>query len=214
MNTIEKFLSAEIRADEFINLIKNDYDLKIDIQNLIPYDARDNPKHEIWEKISYMAFKCYDFNCYKFIIENFSLDDSIGDNLNIHSTIKSFYIYTHPDTIISNLYEEEFGLFLDVAGDRFDGPEVEKTVEKIILNYLDLKPKTKRIKAIKQELIKMFHVEEKVYPRWIQGSEWPMGQKSPMKFITQEKDLNNPEIVHFYFTDVDTNEKRTIDQFY
>lgn len=60
-------------------------------------------------------------------------------------------------------------------------------------------------------LNELFHIEDKKYPHWVQEPEWPMGEKSPMKFIGQER---TGERVRFTFRDADTDEERVIEQLY
>lgn len=212
MCVIEKFLTGETEAKDFISMLKTDNELQNSIRTLIPNELRNHPEHPFWKKIYYYAFQEYDFDCMEYIMNNYLLDNSIGDNLNIFSDIQVFYSFRFPTLKCTNRYEEEFSLFLDAVGDRFEGPEVQETIERIIREALDIKPKTKRIKAVKEKINEVFHVEDrKNYPRWIQGAEWPMGESSPMRFIKQER---KGEEVLYYFQDVDNANIRTISQFY
>ena len=130
----------------------------------------------------------------------------------IFATISFFYIFNYPDFPCTDQYRDAYGLFLDAVGERFDGPEVQEVTEKIVYECLDIRPKTKRVKTAKERVYETFHMEDrKLYPRWIQGSEWPMGKNSPMQFAKQTR---RGESVLFYFRDVDTGEERIITQYY
>ena len=72
-------------------------------------------------------------------------------------------------------------------------------------------PKTKRKKEAKAAVRNLFHVEGSRYRRWAQEPEWPMGEKSPMAFVSQKRD---GDLVRFEFKDVDTNEIRVVEQLF
>ena len=68
-----------------------------------------------------------------------------------------------------------------------------------------------RIAKGKQMIKDAFHVEDNKRPRWIQSCEWPMGVKSPMKYVGRRK-IDDGAV--FIFRDVDTAEIREVEQFY
>lgn len=74
-----------------------------------------------------------------------------------------------------------------------------------------MRPKSERNKKAKEEIRKLFHVEDKKRPKWIQGAAWPMGKKSPMKYVDKKR---IGERVDYYFIDVDTNKERIVQQWY
>ena len=64
----------------------------------------------------------------------------------------------------------------------------------------------------------MFHIEKNKYPRWVQSAEWPLGQNNkPMKFVEQKrkkgKSYEMMMYTEFWFEDVETGEKRAVEQF-
>ena len=91
------------------------------------------------------------------------------------------------------------------------GLDKEELLEQIVREALLLSPKSKRIKEIRENLKKAFHIEHSKRPYSIQGGEWPMGKNSPMQYISRSK---IPDGVKYIFQDVDTGEIREIEQFY
>ena len=93
-------------------------------------------------------------------------------------------------------------------------PEVPLArIEQIISEYYAIKPKTKQRKLARERIRQEFHIVGNKYPHWIQSPEWPMGEKSPMMYVSRSKG-KDPDAVEFHFMDVDTGETRTIEQFY
>ena len=81
-----------------------------------------------------------------------------------------------------------------------------------LLQTLLLEGKNSSRKAQKQSILEAFHIENsRLRPRWAQEPEWPMGEKSPMKFQGQKR---TGERVRYLFRDVDTGEERVVEQLY
>lgn len=118
----------------------------------------------------------------------------------------------YPDLAMSNRYSEEFRFYLDVCGDTFDSPETEIFIDAIIFEvYNFAMAKTERKKIAKQRLRESFHIEGNKRPYWIHGSLWPMGKNTPMKYLST---ATCGERKVYTFQDVDTGEKRDIEDFY
>lgn len=211
MNIIEQMLTGEMEMRNFIKLIHTDTNLQNEIRALVPVDAINNEGHALWKQIAYPTFQKHNFDLISVLTWICKFDGTIGDNLNIWSTIKTVYKCNHPDLVCTNRYEESFDLYLDVIQDCYDGPEVEHIVETIVQNALQYKTKKMRIETAKKDVREAFHLEDKKRPYWIQGPEWPMGVQSPMKFISRKR---VGERVQFYFEDIYTGETRVIEQFY
>ncbi len=65
------------------------------------------------------------------------------------------------------------------------------------------------INSISHALIS--HIVPRKVPTWVQEPDWPMGKNSPMEYIDRKKD---GDLVQFRFRDVDTGEKKIVEQFY
>lgn len=84
-------------------------------------------------------------------------------------------------------------------------------IEKEIINKLpsDLS-KSQKIKIIKEECRKLFYIDGRRYPHWVQSSEWPVRNGKPLRYLRSKRD---GELVTYYFEDVDTKEITEIEQF-
>ena len=208
---IQQMLSAQISMRAFLDVISSNSDLISCINNLIPNDSINNVEHPIWLSFSYDAMEKVNFKIWDEIKNIASFDNSLGDNLNIFGVVKIFYCYSHPDFRPTTKYKEEFGLLLDVAGETYGGPEVEKLINDIISQYVSITPKTRRIREAKEKIAAVFHVFDKKTPHWINGAEWPMGLLSPMQFI-EEKRIEDGKL--YRFQDIDTTMFCDITQYY
>lgn len=212
MNIIEQMLTGQMEMSDFVYLLKNNEEIKSEINSLIPDQAKGNREHVFWHKrISYTSLQNNDFNLLQFLNWLVRFDGSIGDNLNIFSIIQTVYLYHHPDFPCTQKYKEAFDLYLCVVKDCFDGPEVSALVQNVIKNALTVQGKGKRIAHARTEILLLFHTENTKKPRWIQGAEWPMGHRSPMRFISQ---THKGEAVQYIFEDVDTKRIRVVEQYY
>lgn len=211
MNTIEQMLTGQMEMSEFITQLKSDPTLQSEVRNLISHEAAHNESHPLWKRISFEAFQNSNYDFLQLLCRLSRFDGTIGENLNIWGTIHIVYSYYHPELPYTGKYKETYGLYLDAIRDCFDGPEVEQVVEKIILNAMEITPKSKRLQNAKKEVENQFHITDRKRPRWIQGAEWPMGEKSPMKFIMQKR---KGELVQYFFEDTDTGANRIVEQFY
>lgn len=211
MEIIERVLSGEMEMCDFIAKLYTDSALQNYIADLVPVEARYNMEHELWRKFSYFALETHDFNLYRYLLQRYRLDNSLGDNLNVASVVYRFYSYRYQEAPYPQKYADAFGLYLDAAGEYFEGPEVVHLIERIVTEALLIRPKSDRRRTVKQKLAELFHVEGRKYPRWIQGPEWPMGKNSPMQFVGRKK-INDG--VEYHFTDVDTREIRIVVQYY
>ena len=208
---IEQMLSNQISMKTFIDILSSNPDLVSCVNNLVPEASINNPDHGIWLTFSYEAMKKANFKLWDEIKSIARFDNSLGDNLNIFSNIKTFYCFSHMDFQPTTKYDEEFELLLDIAGECFGGPEVDKQISDIISQYVSMTPKTRRIREAKERLALTFHVLDKKRPRWINGAEWPMGTSSPMQFV-DVKSTKDGKI--YRFQDVDTRNFRNIIQYY
>ena len=217
MNTIELMLSGKMKMNEFINLYKNDVAVRELITELIPNDAKYTYPHTFWKsREEYEVYARYNFDMCQ-LLDNpygFYLSGRIGSNYSLHSAVSRIYLKSHPDFVCTTKYSDLANLYLNAVGERYEGDnKIQELLEKIILSSIcTSNKKSERKKIVQEAIVKTFHVENnKKYPRWIQGGEWPMGEKSPMKFISQRSEGEETEYI---FQDVDTEEIRIIKQYY
>lgn len=211
MDRIKELLLGNLSMDLFLQQIENDETLQQAIRNLIPVEAQNNPEHPLWVKYSYATSKEYKFDLLKQLQGRNRFDRSIEDNLNIFGTIQHLYMWQNPNIQCTTLYRDAFGVYLSAVGDWYGGPEVDHLVDSCIQSVLCIRNKNQRIKEAKQKIKSLFHTEGGNIPRWIQGAEWPMGQSTPMAFITRKR---KQESVLYFFQDVETEEVRVVEQFY
>ena len=122
-----------------------------------------------------------------------------------------YYCYYFPETSCVNHYNEDKDLFWSVSADYYEGPEVEKDIQRILVECRKVSGKGKKRAKAKELIRETFHTEKGKRPYWIQGSEWPRGKYSPMKYICSKR---IPDGKVFLFSDVDTGEMREIEQYY
>lgn len=211
MEVIARMLTGEMEMSEFISELRTNRQVQEYIRNIVPQEAKGNPDHHFWNKMSYNTLMKLDFDYLRFLYWIGRFDESIGDNLNISSILSRAYCYHHPEIICTNRYQNAYSLYLDIIKDCFDGPEVRHVTNNIIRRALVLKTKKQQVQQAKMEVEQVFHITDKKRPRWIQGPEWPMGAKSPMKFVSQKR---IGECVEYLFTDVDAVNSRVVKQFY
>lgn len=208
---IEMVLSGEISMDDFLPQLQKDPKLQDVIRSFVPNEAIQDPAHAFWKVVPYASLQQNNFDYYQFLFWGIHSKGKYGKNLNIFSRIKKAYLFFYPDVSCTSIYEDAFDIYLDAIRDCYDGPEVLETVDNIIAESLQIKPKSKQIRHARTRIQVCFHVENNKRPRWIQGPEWPMGSHSPMVFAGQKK---KGEIVQYTFTDADTGVTKFVVQFY
>ena len=211
MNAVEEMLTGKMRMIDFLQLLKNNEELRQYIRTLIPDYAKNVKEHPFWNGEFYTLIKHSNYDLLKYIEGVCKLNGSASDNYKIWSIFYSVYKYEHPNLDYTNKYSEEFDFYLLAIGESYEGEEVEHIIEKIINDTANISPKTKRIKAATEGLKEAFHIEGQKRPRWIQGAEWPCGVDSPMQFVGQK---SKGEEVTYTFKDVTTGELREIVQYY
>ncbi len=210
-NIVHSFLIGDMDAIKFVALFHSNSETRNIIRELIPNDAFENPDHPFWNNISFCALRKDNYDLVKHIERTCRFDNSIGDNLNIWGILKAAYKYKHPETRFTKRYSEMYDLYLDAIGNYYEGEEVEPLIQRIVIDAMGITSKTRRRKEVKEKMREVFHVKDSCRPYWIQAPEWPMGQKSPMRFV---KYTRSGERVDYHFVDVDTNETRIVTQFY
>lgn len=207
---IEDLLTGKIEMSVFIQKMKTDWNLQMYLHNMIPKEVWVDSEHPILKIPGYPLLERHNYDLFEALHE-FRFNDSIRDNFNIFWTLKKYYCYYFPKTPCVNHYEEDFNLFLTAAADYYEGPEVEKDIQRIFAECRKVSGKGKKKAMAKELLRETFHTEKGCRPYWIQGAEWPRGKNSPMKYIGCKK---IPDGKAFLFSDTDTGEIREIEQYY
>ena len=211
MSIIEQFLSGEMNIDDFKKIYHDNPETRELIDSILTDDAKELPEHPLWERTSYDSIKKAGFSISKQAESQGAFDGSLGDDLNLHGLIATYYVYYHPGFQPTDLYDKQYEFYLEAVGEYYEGPEVRDLLNSIIRNNMDISPKTKRIRETRTLLKRLFHVDNNSRPYWIQGAAWPMGEESPMKYIKQKK---TDDKIDYYFEDVDTKDTRIVTQYY
>lgn len=142
--------------------------------------------------------------------------------VNIQSWLYQLMKELYPEEVIEKdeSLHEKASFMMDVCPEYIDGHEIDEAgiIEAIIERVPETLPKSKRAKQIKELIKKEFHIAGTRYPRWVQGGEWPVSKSGkPMRFVEQKrkkgKGYENMLYTIYVFEDVDTLEKRMIEQF-
>lgn len=211
MDKLNEFVIGKLDISEFVILFKSDCNIQEQIRQLLPEDSKENRLHPFWKIVCFDSLSALNFDYFLYVSKTCKLDGTITDNLNLFGPIQRAYCFNYPDVVWTDKYHSAFCLYLDVVGSYWGGPEVNGIIDSIIQKALEIKPKKQQKKWAKQMLDACFHTCNKRFPRWIQGAEWPMGEHSPMQFISSSK---HDEFIIYHFRDVDTGENRSISQYY
>lgn len=135
---------------------------------------------------------------------------------NTHSCISKLLIEVYPDEDIKidTTLSQKINFLLDACPEYLNSEAIESAgiLESLMEKIPQSIPRSKRIKNFREELKKMFYIEDQKFPRWIQESEWPLSKTGkPTKFLRQR---SKDEITYYYFLDLDTGDEIEIMQAY
>lgn len=156
MNIIEQMLTGEMEMKNFVKLLHTDTNLQNEIRALVPADAIHNESHALWKNIAYPTFRKHNFDLISVLSWICKFDGTMGDNLNIWSTLKTVYKYSHPDLICTNKYEEAFNLYLDVIQDCTTVPKLSISWKQSYKTPSNTKLKKCELKQLKKMCVKPF----------------------------------------------------------
>lgn len=219
MQIVLDYVSGKIGQDEFKEAWYSHPEIGQWLDSLI--DLKTAPP-ETWNSAPYSYIrhaihKNYDGSVLKFIEASDSFDGSNGykpkwlDILWHFRAIASIVVIAFPDIVPTPFYDEEALFYQNAVGDCIGGPEVEAYIDDVLAAFPNTMAKTKRIKEAKRSLRNHFPVSCNKYPRWCQEPEWPMGESSPMIFVSQKR---YGEKVTFTFKDSGTGAVRQVEQIY
>lgn len=235
MNDLISYLTGQCSGQEFIQIARKDASIAKWFQDILPSGAEvlDIPyipyrfidfaneeyqtagsTHPFWKEI-------HTGECLNCLVDQISFEsyfqkthdfETAGGRLNAYSFLFSLAKKRLPELSYNSRYEIEYDFYLAVCGDYLDGPEVNVFLDKLVYEiYSQSGTKASRIRRAKIVAKNAFHIEGSKYPRWIQGAEWPMGQNSPMEYLSRKR---NGERAVFTFRDVDTGAIREVEQYY
>lgn len=217
MQIVLDYVSGKVGAEEFKKAWYSDPDIGKWLDSLI--DLQNAPREE-WDSAPYSyirhaVHKHYGGSVLKFIETSDSFDGANAykpkwlDILWHFRAIAAIIVIAFPDIVPTSFYDEEALFYQNVVGASIGGPEVEGYIDDVLAAFPNTMAKTKRLKAAKTSLRNHFPSSSHQYPRWCQEPEWPMGESSPMMFVSQS---SCGESVTFTFRDMDTGTIRQVKQ--
>ena len=211
MDMIEMMLKGELEVSDFMAIYRMDDELYEAVQALVPQEAIGNPQHEFWSGcISYSMLEAFHFDVRDMLFDRCSYGESEDDRFLIHRTIEALYTRVHPRFRGSVSPDTEFEFELDLAGSYYGGKETDPVIHEIVEQTRGMKPKSARKKEAKRRMEERFHTAGKKKPRWLQEPDWPMGEYSPMEFVSQRK---TPDGAEYTFRDTDSGTERVVKQY-
>ncbi len=209
---VEDALCGNMEMPAFMALMRRSTALQDALQQFIPPSAICNLSHDFWNRLKRFGVR-KDVTAMQILEEDYRLGfgNSFAEDLNTHSDLGFIYCYWFPQTPLTTIYLERERLFLSAVGEYFGGSEVTPVLCSIITEALQEKTKTAQKKKARELVVRAFHVEGRNHPYWIQGADWPMGTKSPMKYLSR---IRRGEKVTYLFQDVDTLQMREVEQYY
>lgn len=209
MQRIIDFVSGKLTYEEFEEMFTVDSSIWSVAQTLLTPEIMNDNTHPFWTKS----------NRYRLESNNFSIRlaclafgfDSAGKVIT-HRMLGELVSYQYPDVILRDPPGNSITDLRDKLGMEYlGGTEVDALIQNVLCRKTEKISVAKFINTAKQELRALFHLTPHSYPRWIQEPEWPMGKKSPMMFVKQQR---TGELVELLFQDVDTKEQRIVKQYY
>ncbi|MBQ7445549.1 MAG: hypothetical protein IJS71_06405 [Clostridia bacterium] len=213
MQQVFDFLAGNISPEDFKIIWYSNEKLRNWINDLIDLKS---PLDPAWNNYPYQGHRAAIHNHYNGSVEEFirKSDAAKQKKKSVFGTgwalnaIAAVVVIAYPDVKITHKYEDEIKFYLALCGEIYGGEEVEQVINDIILEHPESLGRSKRIKMAKQRIREVFHVDKK-YPRWIQEPDWPMGEKSPMKFVSQS---HEGDLYKYEFVDVDSGKSRVLTQ--
>lgn len=209
MQRILDFVSGKLTYSEFEALFTADPSLWDVAQSLLTPEIMNDPHHPFWSRSNRSRLESNNYSV-RYACLSFGFD-ALGKVVT-HRMLGELVTYQYPDVVLRDPPECSVQDLRDKLGmDYLGGAEVDALMDDVLRQKPDDMSTSKFVTHAKQTLRALFHLAPRKYPRWAQEPEWPMGTKSPMEFCGQKRD---GERVCFLFRDVDTQETRTVEQFY
>jgi len=178
------------------------------VQELLTQEMIADPAHPVWDRSMRMRLESNSFAVRAACLSFGYGQMGQGVTWEIISRLVRFHF---PDAKIREPVEESVGDLMGRLGLDLGGPEVDDLIRQIVDEYRDVRPAKERNKLLKQKLKEAFHLKPRKKPDWAQEPEWPMGERSPMEFVSKEQE---GDLVRYLFRDVDTGAERIVEQYY
>lgn len=209
MQRIKDFVSGKLTYSQFEEMFTADPSIWDTAQTLLTPEIMNDSNHPFWSKSNRMRLESNNYSV-QYACLSFGYD-TVGRVIT-HRLLGELLSYQYPDVILRDPPDVSVSDLREKLGmDYLGGVEVDNLIDEILNGKDGNTTVTKFINTAKQKLRILFHLIPRKYPRWIQEPEWPMGEKSPMEYIAQQR---CGEMVEFIFQDVDTGEQRIVKQFY
>ncbi len=203
------FAAGKYSFSEFETLFQIYPEIWDRVQELLTQEMIEDPEHPVWDWTLRSRLEPNGFAvrsaCLAFGYDRF------GQSVTWHM-ISRLVRFHFPDAKIKEPVEESGGDLMGRLGlEDLGGPEVDDLIREIVDEYRDVRPARERSKLLKQRLKEVFHVRPRKRLYWAQEPEWPMGENSPMEFVSKEQE---GDLVRYHFRDADTGAVRTVEQYY
>ncbi|MBQ7230443.1 MAG: hypothetical protein IJX04_06055 [Oscillospiraceae bacterium] len=203
------FAAGKYSYDEFEALFNLHPEIWDRVQALLTQEMIGDPAHPVWDWTLRSRLEPNGFAvraaCLAFGYDQFG--QSVTWNM-----ISRLVRFHFPDAKIREPVEESGGDLMGRLGlEDLGGPQVDDLIREIVEECRDVRPAKERNKLLKQKLKEAFHVKPRKKPYWAQEPEWPMGENSPMEFVSKEQE---GDLVRYHFRDVDTCAERIVEQYY
>lgn len=209
MQRIIDFVSGKVTYDAFETMFTEDPSLWDVAQTLLTPEIMNDSTHPFWSKSNRYRLESNQYSI-QYACLSFGFD--LAARGITHRMLGELVSYQYPDVILRDPPELSEADLRDKLGMEYlGGPEVDTLIGEILHGKPEGISVTKFINSAKQKMRTLFHLAPRKFPRWIQEPEWPMGKKSPMMFVKQQR---SGELVEFFFQDVDTKEQRIVKQYY
>lgn len=203
-----EFVTGRISYEEFGNLLDADPEIWREVQSLLTDEIIADPQSPFWTAKNRSVLEANSFS-----VRAAALAFGYGNygQMMTHSLISDLVEYTCPGIQRRSPPVQSAESVIEKIGLTYlGGREVDSLIRSIVCD-MEANTAKERMRLIKETLCETFHILPRRKPVWIQEPEWPMGTNSPMQFICQKQ---TGELVCYTFMDVDTGEKRIIEQLY
>ena len=129
----------------------------------------------------------------------------------LFNAIAGVVVVAFPTLKLSTEYEKGKNFYYAVVSNTFGGDEVSNFIDSVVNSYVNIHPVSVAKASAKKALRESFHIIGKNFPRWVQEPEWPMGDETPMQFVSQSRIGDK---VEFLFEDYNSKKEKKIVQFY
>lgn len=209
MQRIIDFVSGKLTYAQFEAMFTEDPAIWDLAQSLLTPEIMENSDHPFWSRSNRSRLESNNY-CVQYACLAFGYD-ALGQ-VTTHQMLGELVSYRYPDVVLrdppavsADDLREKLGM------DYLGGPEVDGLINGLLRGKPNDVSVSKFLTAVKQELRTLFHLTPRKYPRWVQEPEWPMGEHSPMVFVSQRK---TGERTEFIFRDADTGVEKAVAQFY